>query len=109
MLRKISKWGVLYIWERAINTDLDEGMEFDKLICVKKSNATDLVYSGFFTVKQKRLIKKVTFAQYVVHFRPNGGIQKRILMLWTNEGIQLLRSFSDSVLICDNRKDFPWI
>jgi len=107
-LRNLSKWGVLYVWERVINADLEKGMEFDKLICVKKWYATDLVYSGFFTVKEKEP-KKVTFGQYVVQFKPTGRIEKRFLMLWTDEGIELLRSFSESVMLCDNRKEFPWI
>lgn len=107
-LRNLSKWGVLYVWERVINADLEKGMEFDKLICVKRSPVNDYIYSGFFTVKQKGP-KKVTFGQYVVQFKPNGAIEKRFLMLWTEEGIELLRSYRDSDMLCDNRKEFPWI
>lgn len=108
MLRKISKLGVLYVWERAINTDLEEEMEFDKLICVKRSAVNDYIYSGFFTVKEKGP-KKDTFGQYAVQFRPDGGIEKRYLMLFSYEESSILRELPDSLLICDNRKEFPWI
>ena len=114
--RALSKWGVLYVWERAINADLEKKcMEFDKLICVKKWYTTEFVYSGFFTVKDKtqtqkqKRPKKLTFGQYLVYFSPTGKIQKRILMLWTEEGIEILRGFRKSDMLCDNRDDFPWI
>ena len=112
--RALSKWGVLYVWERAINADLEKKcMEFDKLICVKKWYTTEFVYSGFFTVKDKTHMqkrpKKLTFGQYLVYFSPTGKIQKRILMLWTEEGIEILRGFRKSDMLCDNRDDFPWI
>ena len=106
MSRNLSRWAVLYVWEKCINKELEfYSATFDKLICVRKINTR--TYVGYFTVKGKR---GNNFAQYNVEFSKSGArIVSACLIYWTYDMKYLISNLRPSNLIFDRRSDFSWI
>ena len=99
----LSRWGVFWIWEPIIKNHLLRfGMEFDELICVKKSCATN--YSGYFTIRDPDHDMK--FGQLIVNF--NKGRITHNILLWEEADKNIIQSI-DKDLLFDKRAYFPWL
>jgi len=105
---RLSRWGVLYIWEPLINQELLQyEIRFDKLICVKKS--LNLIYSGYFTVHHySDDFKEVKFGQLIVQFNDQGKVIKKRVLTWPEEYGVLIRETPKQMFILDHRSKFPW-
>jgi hypothetical protein len=110
-IRRLSKWGLLYIWEPIINHHLIKyAMIFDQLICVKKSELHPLIYSGYFTVHNySEDYEDVKFCQYIVQFSNEGKVLKRRLLTWLEEYSIVISLTPKHLIIFDNRSYFPWL
>ena len=109
MNRRLSKWGVLHVWENIINKDLlPHNMKFDELICVKKSNT--VIYAGYFTIHNfSDVDKNDKFGQILVQFNEEGKMIKRRMMTLSEDFAMIVANIPKELLIFDNRDKFPWL
>jgi hypothetical protein len=97
----LESYGVLWYWESFINSRLQCGLAFDKLISIKKTNHC---YVGYFTVNDPEL-----YGQLIVRFGRK-SFKSSEPFIWKRNGVLLMNYIGegDSLLV-DNRKEFDWV
>ena len=104
--RNLSRWAVMWVWEPMIKNHLLRlGLQFDELICVKKSSS--LLYSGYFSIRDPD--DDIKFGQLIVRFDIKGRVADRNILLWESDDKIVIQSIPKSTLILDKRAYFPWI
>jgi hypothetical protein len=97
----MERYCVLWYWEAYINSLLEDGLVFDKLISIKK---TPYLYVGYFTLNNPDL-----YGQIIVTFKKN-YFKTSELILRSRKGPLLMKHvYKDDSLIFDKRHEFDWI
>ena len=97
----MERFAVLWFWEHRINHMLaEEGLHFDKLICIKK---TPQAYIGFFTVNSDKI-----FGKLIVKYSGK-NLFLSLPYLIKREQVGMIKIIDKEELIIDNREEFDWI
>jgi hypothetical protein len=108
MVRILSKYAALYIWEPTINKSLKgENVYLSKVICIKRIKGYEFI--AYFEVEPLSGTTKERFGQLNVSFDKHGGIIRNSLILWGSCGRSIIKSIKNETLIFDKRSEFDWI
>ena len=107
MACNLSRYGVLYFWEPAINKILVEyNLYLSKVICVRKVGQLEFV--AYFEVEPFSGINK-RFGQFYVQFDKRGRMVSNTLLTWSRSSKCMITSLKNEDLIFDKRSEFEWI
>jgi hypothetical protein len=104
----LSRYGVLYFWEPAINKILvGYNLYLNKVICVRKVGQLEFV--AYFEVEPCSGINNKRFGQFYVQFDKRGRMVSNTLLTWSRSSKCMITSLKNEDLIFDKRSEFEWI